>query len=217
MYSITLNEYLKPRRPVKKVGNVSIHSSFLTSLREIRILTGRSKISGKILKGKSIGYPGHMYGAAGYLMILDQIGACFRPTGKSKVGGNEIVKALTYFTRLTEPQIYALFALRCSLAHNFSLINLVARHPKKELLEHKFSLNMDPFCDLIKLPSTKWNAEIDSSDNNKITIINVVKLGDMVEDIVKQIRALAEENELEVELDGGLNELIKRYTIHVAD
>jgi hypothetical protein len=68
-------------------------------------------------------------GALGYMVMLDQIGECFRPTDADSPGAGtpDFIKALTYFAdEVRDPERQALYALRCCFAHDYSLVNIPA-------------------------------------------------------------------------------------------
>jgi len=90
-------------------------------------------------------------------------------------------------------------------AHDYSLCNW-SSFPN---LQHLFVVGVDP-GPLVSLPGIPWDGEFRSPTR---TTVNLEKLGDLVEDIVEQLRELARGNQLEVDLKGGITELQKQILI----
>jgi len=72
-------------------------SSLVAVLRDARAATGRYLATGEV-SPKQRG-SGSWLGALGYMVMLDQIGECFRPANASSLphGTPDFIKALTYF------------------------------------------------------------------------------------------------------------------------
>jgi hypothetical protein len=67
------------------------------------------------------------------MVMLDQIGECFRPANATPVSNTpDFIKALLYFTEgIPERAHLALYALRCCFAHDYSLARLRQVHPRR--------------------------------------------------------------------------------------
>jgi hypothetical protein len=186
-----------------------IYSSFAAALRDAREATGRDVDTGDKKPGRS---HGNWLGAIGYMILLDQIGSCFKRKGREEVRRNRIYRALSYFTNLNDKEKSALYALRCAFAHDFALYNV---HPKGNAdLTHVFKLVVGNSHSLVTLPSNPWNEDFRNKPAGTETIINLEKLGDEVEKICQTIFNLAYTNELEVVLGDGSDELISMYWIY---
>jgi hypothetical protein len=73
---------------------------------------------------------GSWLGALGYMVMLDQIGECFRPANATPLPNAtpDFIKALTYFAEeIPDRERQALYALRCCFTHDYSLVNITAR------------------------------------------------------------------------------------------
>ena len=148
-------------------------------------------------------------GNVGYLVLLDQIGNCFKDKNHAMAGGNSIQKALNYFSGLPQPEVDTLYALRCALAHDYSLIN---RKDSKPSLQHQFVLTGGTGR-LIVPPTQPWDGNVLNRTNDNQTTVDVQELGNLVEGVCSKVRQLATNNSLEIVLSGGKDELMTRYTI----
>src|SRR4051794_7281050 len=75
-------------------------SGFVAIHRDARQATQRDPDTGRKVSG---GHYGSWLGALGYMVLLDQIGSCFKPANPSRSvsSGNSFDKALMHFTDLT--------------------------------------------------------------------------------------------------------------------
>ena len=188
------------------VGEGRMASALIRALGSIRKETGRDKDGLKILGEDH----GSWLGAIGYMVILDQIGNCFRPRTRPNFHNlNSIQKALRYFTHLGHLRINAIYALRCALAHDYSLCN----YHKDQSLQHRFVVTQGEIPPLVKLPRVPWDGDILKNERRNVTVVNLEKLGDLVETIYRRLIDLHKHNGLEISLKGGPNELLQRYQI----
>ena len=118
------------------------------------------------------------------------------------------MKALSYFSDLTILEIEAVYGLRCALAHDYALVNKGAGRPDRR---HRFSIRPLSETKVVELPEERWNGTYQDSSHKNMTVIDVVALGDLVEDVCCKIVSMAKMGELEIELDGGYEELELRY------
>lgn len=189
------------------VANIKITSGFAKCVKDARSATGRVPETGEKVPGAG---HGRWLGAIGYMALLDQIGTSFRPSATDVVEGNSIRKALQYFSALSCDEIDALYAMRCAFAHDFSLYNINVDRPR---LTHCFRLEPGPAQPVVTLPATRWDGDFSTRSTDNTTIIRLEAFGDLVESICSQLFELANAGELEVELDGGSDELLSRYGI----
>ncbi len=185
-------------------------SAYRRALRDARIATGRNPADGE--KTNEFLH-GNWLGALGYLSLLDQIGTCFKPINMVKSEGrNSIIKALNCFSDLDKQESFALFALRCSFAHDFSLFNIPSEKDRdKELLTHHFTVGIGNEFPLVYLPFRLWSGKHEDRNKYNKTFVNLEKLGDLVEEICGKIQALADSGQLGFVLKGESDELIYRY------
>ncbi len=188
-------------------------STFSAVVRDARQMTGRNLTSG-IVSDES--HRGSWLGALGYLVMLDQVGQCFRPTPVPRQAPHPagVAKALTYFApKLGDDEILALYALRCAFVHDFGLSSW-GTIPHAAGLTHRFRLVANATSPLIELPATPWNGDLTvASLRRSQTIVNVRALGDLAESIVETVQARQRAGLLEIELPSGINELFARFAV----
>jgi len=188
------------------IGEGRVVSALIRALNNARRETGRDKNGLKILGQDH----GSWLGAIGYMVILDQIGNCFRPRSRPTFHNfNSIQKALRYFTHLGVRRINGMYALRCALAHDYSLCN----YHKDQSLQHRFVVTQGEKPPLVKLPRIPWDGDIFKNERRNVTVVNLEKIGDLVEAVYKRLIELYKRKNLEISLKGGPNELIQRYQI----
>lgn len=107
---------------------------------------------------------------------IDEISK-FENKEKNKIGS--FVKTLAYFSNLPSKEIFALYALRCSLVHDYFLLN----NSGQKYLNHHFSVNQGAGGKIVSLPNKQWNGELRNRNENNKTLINLELLGDLVEKI----------------------------------
>lgn len=166
----------------KKGGGYEIKSPYIAALIDSRITTGRNKKSGNKLNKSH----GSWIGSLGYMALLDHVGKIIKQANKPNLEKNSFLNSLHNFSDLNEKQIYALYSLRCSFAHDYSLFNIPpSSTPNKDLKTHRFRVTQGDTGDLIIFPNNKWSGNYE--DENNITIINLELFGDLVESIHKKI------------------------------
>lgn len=201
-----IDAHLSDRQPIQLPDGVRIQvtSGFWACLSDARTGTGRDA-EGRIVDGRrSTSWLGNV----GYLVLLDQIGSCFKGRTQAVVQGNAIEKALSYFTGLDQAHKRAIYALRCALAHDYSLIN---KNPNQADLQHHFTLTGGSGR-LVVFPTQAWDGDIHNQTQHNQTVVDVVEIGNLVEGIYRELVRLAANNELEIVLSGGKDELLMRYT-----
>jgi hypothetical protein len=185
-------------------------SGFCGALKDARKMTGRNIETGDKDGTNKFGHLGSWLGTIGYLALLDQIGSCFKRVGGPEVEENKsgIVKALKHFSALDDNQIDAIYALRNSFAHDFSLQNV----GRRQGLIHLFEVGNSPTEPLTVLPTQPWDGVLETKTLNNLTKINLQALGDEVEKLVKNLIQLNSNNQVEIILEKGKEELIARYS-----
>jgi hypothetical protein len=96
-------------------------TAFTAVLRDARGITKRDPDTGRLDPEVKHGHLGSWLGALGYMVLLDQIGRCFKPKRDAPEQGPPMVKALKHFSGLTDEKTCAIFALRCAFAHDYGL------------------------------------------------------------------------------------------------
>lgn len=195
----------------KGTDGLMYFSSLCGALKDARKMTGRNINTGEKDSSNTFGHLGSWLGTMGYIIILDQIGKCYKPKDKDKIESQPaIIKALRYFSSLDDPEIDALYALRNAFFHDYSLWN--KDNPKNI---HRFLVDNHPFNKIIILPKDKWDGKLETRNECNSTYINLQAVGDLVEKIYKILLALNNEDKLEVELEGKESELLARYIIAI--
>jgi hypothetical protein len=148
------------------------------ALHEARQATGRNGETGEIEPGTAA-LGGSWLGAAGYLMLLDQVGSAARPGAP----GPPVVRALRYFApRVGEPEREALYALRCSLVHGFGLVNVGG--PGRT---HHFMLaGAEQAGPVVRLPPQPWDGRVEHCRRLNATWVDLRSLGDLAEDVFRR-------------------------------
>ena len=186
-----------------------IESCLTAAIKEARQISGRNIQTGAIDLSK---FPSSTQwtGAMCYLIILDQIGKCYRPKAKSKrTDLSPIERALNYFTTLSEDEIAAIYSLRNAFFHDFSLFNSNSSKPK---YQRTFSVLNSLTEKVVTLPKNQWDGDFINHKAGTTTYINLKALADIVEDIYKFLFILNADKQLILDLAGGENELLNRYT-----
>jgi hypothetical protein len=202
-----ITAHLYPTRP--RLG-VQYKSSLIALLTDARGTTGRDLDTGSVVS------PDHTrswLGGTGYLILLDQVGTCFRQAGLSVVADNPIARALKQFSHVTDDaHVDVIYALRHALAHDYALFNANSKHLSRQ---HAFNFAADDHTPLVVLPRRPWNGSYDASTPiapEETTVVNLRALGDLGEEVVANLRQLHERQRLDITMD--LAEFMVRYGLY---
>jgi hypothetical protein len=161
-------------------------STLAAQIRDARGAVGRDLDSGHYLNPADEAHAASWLGAVGYLLLLDQIGTCFAVAGGTDQSPQEIKRALEYFApdRVAPDEINALYALRCSLAHNYSLVNMPPNVNKADMY-YRFRLHPAPAPHVAITHANQWDGSLKGivSDGSQDTEVSLRALGDLVEEI----------------------------------
>jgi hypothetical protein len=183
-----------------------VRSSLMALLAHARSETGRDPYTGELADEEG---SGSWLGATAYLILLDQIGKCFKPANApNPAGPSSVERALQMWSSRSRPEVCVLTALRNSLAHDFALSN---RNNKDSDYQHRFALDRDP-TRLVELPAERWTGDYQSTKQDT-TIVSLRALGDLVETVVAKVKKEAAAANIEITLAGGPTELIYRYGV----
>ncbi len=206
---------LKHLGPVIQTETGHKYSAYRGALNDARLVTGRSLDDGSLMPDYPCKPPIVIWlGSLGYIVLLDQIGSCFRPSNKPRIeNGNSIWKALKYFTNLYVAEINAIYTLRCSFAHDYGLSNIKKRKDGSidTSLTHRFQVNAIKNGPLVSFPIEPWDGIYTNKKPENVTKISLFLLCELVEEVCAQITALAESGNLDVELGERFDELENRY------
>jgi hypothetical protein len=205
-----LDHYLgRPVAPPE--GYEGVHESTLhAALRDCRRAQNCDDWTGYLARGEEAD---HFLGAVGYLCLIDQVGSAIGlGGGRYETGGLATKKApyraLYDSTDLSAEVIEAMYGLRCSLAHDYSLVNKHWRPERQHL--YIFSGGSD----LVQLPSPtrRWDGEwVEDSSERQPTPFNMRRIGDVAEHVVSVARQRHEAGEVRVLCAGGVAEMEMRY------
>jgi hypothetical protein len=185
------------------VQGIQRKSSFMGALTDARGIGNRDLLTGKLREGAKDS--GGWMPAIGYLVLLDQIGSCFGAPGCTHpAGGASFIHALECFSGLPHLEVETLYALRCALAHDYSLFNV--NTPDRT---HVFTYDDSEHGPLVQLRQTPWTGDHTAIAADQITTVNLRAVGDLVEGIVEKLRALLASNDLVLRLP--VDEFRKRY------
>jgi hypothetical protein len=205
-----LNAFLTVRPPTD--GPLSWFSTFSAVVRDAREVTGRHLDTGEV---ENDARAGNWLGAVAYLIFLDQIGDCFEPDPILRPPAENtaaIVRALTYFEpSLSDDDILAIYALRCALIHDYSLVN-IGRGRRADRLHHRFVLVNSASLPLVERPPVAWDGELGSSTYRMQTTVNARRVGDVGENVLKLVQRVHADRRLRIRLPGGIDELVARFT-----
>jgi hypothetical protein len=191
------------------VGGYRYLSGFTAILRDAREDSGRCPDSGIVKKEERTG---HWLGSVGYMILLDQVGKCFKPrVAQAVVAGSAIEKCLTYWTpELSEREIGALYGLRNGLAHDYSLFN---QNPKRLAVQHLYRLDRARGQGVVRFGKSQWDGDYLNVNLDCETHVSLYEFGELVEEVARRVQTSAKNSELEVVLSGGSDELLQRYGI----
>jgi len=182
-------------------------TSFTAALRDARGITKRNPDNGKPDPSVNYGHVGSWLGALGYLILLDHIGICFKRKSGEELPPktSSVVKALTYFSPLEHREIQAIYALRCAFAHEYGLSNFHAN----PLLQHHFVVTAGS-GQLIRFPPVAWNGDFANAGRDATTV-DLWELGNLAEIVCFNLLTIAQNDGLEIALEGGVPELQNRF------
>lgn len=181
-------------------------SCFSAIVRDARAASERNVDTGAVARTPS---DTAWLGALAYMVMLDQVGDCFQIAGSPRTGP-PLMSALRSFTDLNESDAAAVYALRCSLAHDYALVNTHS----DSLFQHVFRLTATGALPVIRRPPIPWNGDLGHVRSNE-TLVDLISFGDLAEVVVRRLPEVHEAGHLEIALPGGVPELFARYAFHV--
>jgi hypothetical protein len=196
-------------------------STLSFGLRGARKLAGRDIKTGAYLKSEfndenfqnGTYFAFEFTGLINYLVLLEQIGSIFRPKDQNiYTSKNGITCALTYFSNLQGHEIHAIKSLRNSLTHKFGL---ATEKQPTDKIPRKFTISREESLSnkVVELPVTNWTGDFLDKSQDTSTTIYLLNLIDLIEGIYKRVVLEQKSDNLELALNGGIEELKVRYTI----
>ena len=168
----------------KPAGGMKYQSSLIAILGDARAAADRDGKGRVRPNRRSLSW----LGATAYLILLDQVGKTFKVNGTPDTFGHPIGLAISHFTPVQDQDtIEALYALRCALAHDYSLFNR-DKHGTQPMRDHAFNFKADPVSPLVEFPSSKWNRIYKQPPEEQTTVVNLRKVGDLGETVVGSLR-----------------------------
>jgi hypothetical protein len=148
-----------------------------TVLREARRATGRNRETGRIEPGRAA-LSGNWLGAVGYLLLIDRVGSACRPPGPP------VVRALrSCAPRMGESEREALYALRCSLVHDFGLVNVGGPGRTHHFMLDDFRDGAERPGPVVRLPPEPWDGRVEHCRRFNATWVDLRALGDLAEEV----------------------------------
>jgi hypothetical protein len=213
-----ISKLLDIEQPISE--SPSRFSCVILLLKSARSLSGRNLESGNY-EGKDVNVERFQQGSfmplkfaavLNYLILLEQLGSIFRPSGVSaSFTTNPIENVLTHFSSLSDPsKIKALVSLRNTLAHRFSLATEKAPRYKPP---RKFVFNLTRNKDIIDIPAIEWTGDFGDKREETSTIVYIDDLIELIESVHANILEQHKACKLQLALAGGIEELKSRYTV----
>jgi hypothetical protein len=199
---------------VESANNKSC-STFSLALRDARFITGRDLLTGEckhyLLQNNKNQHlkPYSPICLLNYLIILEMVGKIFKMKNQLD-STNGIVSALFNFSDLEEKDRYTINALRNALAHSYSLTNIPEKEKYYEHSRHLFAYHITGDFPLIQYSDNEWNGGYYQIESR--TWIQINKLFNLIEIIVKSILGKIGNDEIELQMD--IAELETRYYIN---
>ena len=154
-------------------------STFWAGLSDARGTAGRDLYTGVVQTPKQ---SASWLAAVGYLCWFDQVGGALVLDSKPNVG-SAFLGGLERFSDLSEAEREALYGLRNSLAHDYSLINpKTAQNARFPLRWHCFAL--DPHAHPIQFPAKPWDGLTYPPTQTSVGLRWVGDLAELVKDRV---------------------------------
>jgi hypothetical protein len=154
-------------------------------------------------------------GAIAYLCFLDEVGTALRRTDKVATANSSVERSLELFSNVDPNSGAALYALRCALAHDYSLVN-IPRSPSKQrqlALRHAFQLHDGGRSLLVEFPATPWDGDFLKVEE---TLVDIAKLRDVARGVHAEVYRLHRQGLVALALDGA--ETRRRYFfVHPVD
>lgn len=184
------------------------------AINDARLITGRNQSNGKrefkILSTEhSFLSPYSFIGIINYLLILDLIGTAFKIKNFTTTKSNNIYKCLKQLSSLNDKEINVIIALRNSLAHNYSLVNIPHDVKQKDRYHH-FSLIND-YSDNLVSNDNQWEGNYSVKNTKNETQIGIENLYDEVEKVILNLKHRAKENSVSLNME--LEEFKMKFTI----
>lgn len=154
--------------------------------------------------------------AVGHLAFLDQVGTALRRTDVVASGPSSVECALELFGTVDARTGAAIYALRCALAHDYSLVNMaekVSNPSRREALRHAFVLRGHGGLSVVEFPSEPWDGD---PQHVAQTFVDLRLLALLVADVRDQILQLQQQGLLQLAIDPA--EARRRYFfVHPVD
>ena len=206
---------------VRPPDDPDVHSMFWALVRDARQVARRDPESGTCLEDPE-DHPGLNLWPASllYMVLTDQIGNSLEPLNGAALAPETsgFKRALYHFGRrvetLSDLDIDTLWALRCSFAHDYSLINLPSNPGQRARYARLFALTWSVGRPLLEHPLTPWDGDLIKLPSDR-TQVNLRAFEELGERIINELQILCSKHELV--LASGLDEktFTRRYTVRV--
>lgn len=191
-----LDDYLSGG-PVRLPGGGAHHSCLAAAVRDARRITGRDEATGDVVRG---GETGTWLGLVGYLTVLDQLGSAVASDKKLRFNGESsrstvtgrFLRTLDQFSTIDLEDAQAIWALRNSLVHDFSLTCVQASdfddqgqlRGNRRPYVRAFALTRGGGR-LVNHPRVSWDGKYPVQ--TPPTTVDIEAVGDLVEHVISQV------------------------------
>lgn len=177
--------------------NPAVISLFWALVRDARLAARRDLDSSTPLEPPHE-HPGQGIWSAAllYMVLCDQIGTAVEPLGAQALPPDisGFKRALIYFGRrvekLSDQDLDTLYALRCSFAHDYSLINRPEPQKVRARMSRLFALTWGVERPLVQDPNPLWDGDLANLPAER-TFVNLRAFEELVEAIVADIQPLS--------------------------
>jgi hypothetical protein len=204
----------RPKTEAIEPDGIQFVSCFWLALRDARVASGRDIETGDPGPEASASI---WLGAIGYLILLDQIGTAVYSKQKGLPPDEPgIHKAFFSFSDIGgTPEAEALYALRCALAHDYSLVN-VPKNKNSLLRFHLFELHGDSSTPVVQLPTHPWDGNPETADSTETTtVVGIPALCDLGETMAQAVLDAYENNDLVLAIPEGPDWVRHRYQVTI--
>lgn len=184
---LTINElvfiYLNTFHGFETLSNCRVYSSLYDLLENTRSSFGRenTRIYTPLLS---------------CFAIIDQLGSIFENPALQTNYQNGILRFLTQFSRFNDNEIKALNSLRNGLYHDGSLTS-ISRFSNRPHVVFRLKSDME---EIIRLPQVSWDGMYYNELTSYLSFINTKKLFFYVEEIIRSIKELFIQGNLQLKI-----------------
>jgi hypothetical protein len=155
-----------------------------------------------------------------YMVLCDQIGTAFEPLDADALPPETpgFRRSLIHFGRrlqtLSEQDLDTLWALRCSFAHDYSLINRPERPNPRARFSRLFALTWSTGPPLVQDPPTLWDGDMTRLPPGR-SFVNLRAFEELVEGMVVEVQQLCRDHKLVLAGEMDARMFTARYSMRI--